>query len=133
MAPKISDMINPDGSRNVKLTGSIQQTIQTHNAVSVPGNTANNSPVWIDTVGFSEIGVTLLNDGLSASYVNLVWSNDGLGTQHGTDVQVTPGSQNTTVSAKAGSVPVKARYVKLQVVNGDAAAHTFSAWVYLKA
>jgi hypothetical protein len=63
------------------------QTIQTHNAVSVPlSNYSNGS--WIDCDGFSDIGVTFVSDSNTLnSSISLHWSNDG-STKHGDETLV---------------------------------------------
>jgi len=103
------------------------QTVQTHNAVSVPLSSSVNGN-WIDTTLFNAIALTLMNDGSTTSSLNVDWSNDGI-TLHGSEVAIA----SSTSRWKAGYVSTKARYARLSVVNGDAgAAHVMSAWAYLK-
>jgi hypothetical protein len=132
--------VNDDGSQNIQLTSSnviqpidvqsrLQTTIQTHNAVSVALSSSSEQTSWIDCDGFIEIALTMLNDGVTNSSLNVYWSNDGTN-KHGFETVVA----TSAVQYKAGSVPIKARYAKVRVDNGDAgAAHTMSAWAYLKA
>jgi hypothetical protein len=119
-----SDIMQP-----VEIQGRYAQTIQTHNAVSIGASASSTQSTWIDCNGYDQIAVTLSNDGTTASTLNVTWSNDGV-TAHGAEA-ILP---NATGSAqRTGIVPVKARYAKLVLINGDAAAHTMSAWAYLKA
>jgi hypothetical protein len=145
--------VNPDGSLNIKIAGidevggalptkevestiikpvDIQaryaQPIQTHNAVSV-GASSSVSGTWVDTSGFSEIGVTMLNDSATNSGAFIQFSNDGV-TLHGEDVINTITSNNQ--QRKSGSKPISARYARLVLINGDTVAHIMSAWMYLK-
>lgn len=130
---------NGDGtvSQRVSLSGSnviqpvdiqsrYSQTIQTHNAVSVG---ANNYSVgsWIDTNGFDKIAVSLLNDGAFICSIDVHWSNDGV-TQHSWET-----GASSSGSSKNAIFDTKARYARVKLVNGEAAAHVMSAWVYLKA
>lgn len=106
----------------------LQTTIQTHNAVSVAATTGISAGSWIDCNGFDKIAFTLLNDAATASSADLQWSNDGTN-QHGLEAGVIPGN---TQRYKQGIADVKARYCRLVLGNTDAAAHTMSAWAYLK-
>ena len=103
-------------------------TIQTHSSVMITPS-GNNSSAYIDCDGFNEVAFTLRNDAVTASFGNVQWSNDGT-TVHGEDSNAIPSS---TPQVKSANVSVKARYVRLQLNNGDTgAAHTMSAWAYLK-
>lgn len=107
----------------------LQTTIQTHNAVSVGALGSSLQTSWIDCDGFNDIAVTFLNDASTNSYAHIQWSNDGI-SSNGRDYNVIPSDSN---QYKAGCVPIKARYAKVQMYNGDSAlAHTMSAWAYLK-
>jgi hypothetical protein len=137
--PHIQD--NGDGtvSQRVSLTGSnviqpsdiqshYQQTIQTHNAVSVPLN-SNSVGIWLDTDGFSDLALNFMNDANTANHVDIQWSNDGA-TIHSLETPLT----NVARQYGAVNIPTKARYARVKVYNDDAAlAHTMSAWAYLKA
>jgi hypothetical protein len=132
-----ADGILPDGSRLVQLNGSniaqptdIQsryaQTIQTHNAVSV-GASSISYGSWIDADGFDKVGITFKNDGSVTSTIYVYYSNDGV-SECGFDT--IPTATNAT---KKAVFDIGARYVRVGVHNGDTAAHTMSAWAYLKA
>lgn len=103
------------------------QTIQTHNAVSLPATTGSSASAWIDTDGFNEIAITMLNDATTNTVIDIGWSNDGI-TMHGLDFGTA-----TNVKYKALRYTTVARYVRVVVTNTDASAHTVSAWAYLKA
>jgi hypothetical protein len=123
-------MGNPQNVDDIELTGSKAKTIQTHNAVSVTGSNGSSSGTgtWIDCDGFRELAVTFLNDAATSSLGDVRWSNDG-STYQAVDSAVIPSNTN---QRKAASIPVKARYAILNLTNGDVAAHTMSAWLYLK-
>jgi hypothetical protein len=57
-------------------------TVQTHNAVSVPANNSSRMTTFIDCDGFDKVSITLSNDSATASYISLIWSNDGV-SNHG--------------------------------------------------
>jgi hypothetical protein len=111
----------------VDIQSHYSQTIQTHAAAVVPPSSWNG-PTWIDTNGFNEIAVSLLNDSATTSSISIEWSNDGT-TKHGTE-SVAP---NGAFKERVGSATTKARYAKVSIWNGDTIAHTMSAWAYLKA
>jgi hypothetical protein len=106
----------------------LQSTIQTHNAVSVAINGGTSDSSWIDTDGFDKAVFSCLNDAATNSYLILYWSTDGTNI-HSSD------TTNVTNSLRINYVfDTKMRYVKLRIVNTDTgAAHTMSAWAYLKA
>jgi hypothetical protein len=104
-----------------------QQTIQTHAGVMIAPSVGSGS-VFIDTNGFNEIAFTVANDATTATSIDVTWSHDGTSTQ-GVEYGVIPG----TPRYKAINIPTKARYAKLTITNTDTAAHTISAWAYLKA
>lgn len=116
-----------DGRYDVQLTGSNAKTIQTHNAVSLAASSISSNPTFIDCNGFKELAVTVMNDATTSSTVELYWSNDNV-TVHGTEILASA----NTAKWRVGSTPIKARYLKVNLQNGDAAAHTMSAWAYLK-
>jgi hypothetical protein len=106
----------------------LSQTIQTHNAVSVAISGTSTQPTWTDCEGFFEIAVTLMNDASTSSTLELYWSHDGI-TTHGTENVLTNANKY-----KVSNIPIKARYLKVNLQNADATiAHIMSAWVYLKA
>jgi hypothetical protein len=113
----------------INIQSRYSQTIQTHNAVSIGASQWSTSTTWIDCDGFDKIAFTLLNDAIVTSSGNILWSNDGVA-QHGEEVSVLA---TNNLIRKTGITDVKARYAKLSINNGDASAHTISAWAYLKA
>lgn len=121
----------PDGTwvLNTLLAGRNAKTIQTHNAVSVPANGGQSiSPSWINCDGYDKVSITMTIDATATNYGAVLWSNDGV-SSHGEEVVATSKSTNRN----QGITDVKAKYVKIYVINSDAAAaHTMSVWVYLK-
>lgn len=116
-----SDIMMP-----VDVQSHYQQTIKTHNAVSVGASVWSLSS-WIDANGFDKIGVTMINDASTASTLNVEWSNDGV-SQHGGETIVASSTSN-----KSGITEIKARYVRVSILNSDTIAHVMSAWAFLKA
>lgn len=102
------------------------KSIQTHNAVNVPGNTWSDS-AWIDADGFTELGVTFLNSAATTSIVEVHWSNDGI-SRHGTTSLVASG----TSTQRSGNTPIMARYFRISINNGDTSNRIMSSWAYLK-
>lgn len=114
----------------IVLAGSSAKTTQTHNAVSIAlSGSSLGTNVWIDTNGYGTVAITMMNDnGTTNSGANLQWSNDGAAV-HGIDTILASAPNQY----KSASTPTKARYLRVQLLNNDAAAaHTMSAWVYLK-
>jgi hypothetical protein len=104
-------------------------TIQTHNAVSVSAS-GSAAGSWIDCSNFTEIGITVMNDAATSNGAYLDYSNDGV-TIHGQDINniITTNNQ----ARKGNNKPIISKYVRVVLVNADVAAHTMSAWAYLKA
>lgn len=120
-------IVASDIQQPVEIQGRYATTIQTHNAVNILASGSSVSTTWIDCNGFSELAITLLNDAGTNSAIDIQWSNDGTAL-HGKDYLA-----GSTPQHKAMSVPIKARYAKVQLWNNDTVAHTMSAWAYLKA
>jgi hypothetical protein len=118
-----SDIIIP-----VDVQARLSETIQTHNAVSVGASTGTSDSAWVDTDGFTEVGITIMNDAGTASLLHIYWSNDGV-TNQGAIYNALTGTDNL----KSYTTPTRARYIKVRLGNTDAIAHVMSAWVYLKA
>lgn len=117
---------------NIQLPVDIQShlttTIQTQVAVTVAATTGVNlSTAWVDTNGYTSISSTVRSDATHAMSLKLVWSNDG------TNIHNTQTVATGTGFDQGGVVDTRARYVKVQIENTDAAAHVMNAWVYLKA
>jgi hypothetical protein len=110
----------------VDIQNRYQKTVQAHNNASIAA-TSYTSSEWIDTQGFNEIAITLLNDATTSSNCEILWSHNA-STRHGTEIGVSSG----TGRDRTASVTTKARYVKLNVYNADTTTHTFSSWIYLK-
>jgi hypothetical protein len=104
-----------------------QKTVQTHTNLTVaPG--AYSMGTYIDTDGFKEVDVMSNIDASVANQIDVHWSNDGTNMHYNE-----AGIGGTTASlTKQGLVPTKARWMKVNIKNGDAAAHVMSAWIYLK-
>lgn len=125
--PKVGSKINgSDVMLPIDVQGHYQSTIQTHNAVSILASSGSNGG-WIDCAGFDTIAITVMNDAVTQSYIDIQWSHDGVN-QQGLDSSVADSQQY-----KAMSVPTKGRYARIRIGNGDTVAHTMSAWAYLKA
>jgi hypothetical protein len=105
------------------------QTIQTHNAVSVGSSNGYSDSSWIDADGFDKIAITMKNDAGTSSYVDIHWSHDGAN-RIGIEFGVIPSNVN---AEKSAITDIKARYVRVRVVNADTIAHTMTAYAYLKA
>jgi hypothetical protein len=113
----------------VDIQSRLATTIQTHNAVSVALSSNSLQSTWVDCDGFDKLAVTLLNGAVGQMSADVYWSNDGT-SNHGFTKDVV----NINSTLGSGITDIKARYAKIAVVNGDsAAAHTMSAWAYLKA
>lgn len=130
-----------NGAANVQLTGSnviqpteIQSryatTIQTHTGAVVAPSNSNTQTAWMDCDGFSEICLTVLNDGATDNKADIQWSNDGTN-MHGADFNIIPPG---ATQYRAVSTQIKARYAKIKIYNNATdIAHTMNAWAYLKA
>lgn len=113
----------------VEIQGHLQTAIQTHNAVSVGPTNGTASSAWMDTNGYDQVALTLMNDAGVSSSGTLQWSYDGTNI-HGEETVLAAGG---TARYRTASTDTKARYVRVILTNPDAAAHTMSAWLYLKA
>jgi hypothetical protein len=119
-----SDVIQP-----IDIQSHYQQTIQTHNAVSIALNSASMSS-YIDTDGFDKVSILLKGDSSFSNSVDIYWSVDGT-SDVGADYAIIPVG---TRSVGDAIIDTRARYFRLNVKNMDTAlAHTMSAYVYLKA
>lgn len=124
-------LVTLDGANGVIPTNLMyheQQTIQTHNAVSVATGAWSDQTSWMDCDGFTEIALTLKNDASTSCRGQIMWSNDGTN-QHGVEEPIL----SAAGMFRAGGTSIKARYAKVTIQNGDTAAHTMSAWAFLKA
>jgi hypothetical protein len=119
-------LANGDWAQLVELTGKVQKTIQTHNAVSVSASTGS-SGAWIDTSGYSSVALSYLSDGSHTNNSNIQWSHDGVNIQ---TAEVGTSSANRQYGYARLGQPL-ARYVRVQLVNGDTVAHTMSGWLVL--
>jgi hypothetical protein len=104
------------------------KTIQTHTNVAV-GPSAFSVGTWIDTEGFSEIGLTVTSNTAQNAGVNIGWSNDGI-TNHGRQ----NGVITLGTSAQDGSTDLKsrARYMQVTLNNQYTAPVTMNSFIYLK-
>jgi hypothetical protein len=122
--------IQSNGILPTDIQSRLQQTIQTHNAVSVAISGSSVESSYHDCDGYDKIAITFMNDAATTSAANIYWSNDGT-TAHAYEYNIIP---SNTTQKKGAITDTKARYFKVEVVNGDgAASHTMSAWAYLKA
>ena len=124
---------NSDIMQPVEIQSRIQTTVQTHNGVTVSPSGNSSNSTFIDTNGFTDIGITVLNDSNTAQFaVTVLWSNDGANV-HGAEA-VLNSAVAVWSNSRSVSVPTKARYFKIVLINSDASApHIMSAWAYLKA
>jgi hypothetical protein len=112
-------------------------TIVTHNAASIAANSVSVPSTWIDTQDpnnpFTEFDITLLNDAVTSSAVNVYWSNDGSAIY--ADMPVLPASTTRYRSTDyEKTIKTKARWMKVVPSNLDtAAAHTMTVTIYTKA
>jgi hypothetical protein len=103
------------------------KTIHAVDNVSVPASGTHRSE-WIDLDGYEAIAVTFLNDAATANTGMFEWSHDG------ENAFIAVASMaNATSKERVGTAPAYARYFRLALVNGDAAAHNMSAYVYARA
>jgi hypothetical protein len=110
------------------LQSHLQQTIQTHNAVSVAANNFSQS-TWIDCDGFDKVAITMINDASTVNAVDVQWSNDATNI-HGVESII----GNASSQYRYGITDTKARYARVKVYNlATDIAHTQSCWAYLKA
>lgn len=131
-----------NGAKNVQLMGTnviqptdiqshLQQTIQTHNAVTIPlnGGTSDGGNGWIDTDGFDKVGF-MAQSGTALNWqIDAQWSNDNVN-MRGTET-VSPSS---ATNSRTLLIDTKARYMKFVLKNNDTSTpQTLSAWAYLKA
>jgi hypothetical protein len=111
----------------IEIKTRVQNTVQTHNAVSVAAG-ATSTSAWVDSSGFNEVAITLLNDAATSNKLDIEWSNDGTNVQGLESVLV-----GSTESKRVANTSIKSRYFRTLVTNSDTVAHTLSAWSYLKA
>lgn len=113
----------------VEVQGRRQDTIQTHNAVSIAAS-SNSGSAFLSCDGFDKLAVTLKTDVNHSAEIYLFWSNDGV-TTHGYE-SIKAGATSWTVHS--AMTDVKASYVKVNIANADTTtAHTVSAWAFFKA
>jgi hypothetical protein len=103
-----------------------QNTDQTHTGASILAN-AWNQGSWIDVTGYDNLIATVLNDATTSCSVEVAFSHDK------TNV-ISIGSATSAASGYCEyAIPVKARYARVAIKNGDAAApHTMSSWLFKK-
>jgi len=105
-----------------------QKMVPTHAGVLITnGSTSFGTNVWIDTDGFNEIALTLINSVAGNTLFDVYWSHDNA-TIHGANY----GQGNSAALAKGIVLPILARWVKISVGNNHTAPSTISAWTYLK-
>lgn len=126
--PQPVQLLGSDIQVPVDIQSRYAQTIQTHAGTMVAPVSSSIPTTWIDCNGFDSISVTLLNDAATTTVGNIQWSHDGVN-RHGDDSIFAPAS----TQRRTATTTIKARYAKLHLDNNDAAPHTFSAWVYLRA
>lgn len=128
------DLTTSEAIIPVDIQNHLTQTIQTHNAVSVPLSGWSFDSAYRSSDGFQQICVNVKNDATTNNGVVILWSTDGTNL-HGQDIVLATGNGGGYDStARSGSVDVKAPYYKVGIGNYDSAlAHTMSAWAYLRA
>jgi hypothetical protein len=131
----------PDGTIKVSIEGMQQVDIGGHNMKSVPAQTSalvapttgtNLSATWIDTMldgGYINVAYTQKSNVSGKAKLSLIWSHDQVAIDN-----VEPLDDGTTAKQyRQGETGVKARWLKIQFDNIDAAAQTVSTWAFLKA
>jgi len=118
-----SDVMQP-----IEIQGSLTQTIQTHNALSIGAN-AWSSSSWIDATGFSKICATASMVSGTGMTIVVDFSHDGVNYFSGVTVYDSTGNS----FAPSTDMPISAKYVRVGVKNKDATnAKTTSAYAFLK-
>jgi hypothetical protein len=117
-----SDVIQPT-DQQARLT----VTQQAQAGVLIAPSTSNVQASWTPVPdGMTEFMTNMVADaGVSGTSVNVNWSEDGSATsgkQYGT-IQGGAGTQKTSIQW----YPVAGAFYKLEIYNGDTAAHTCSA------
>jgi hypothetical protein len=118
----------------VDIQSHMDNTIQTHNAVSIPLNSSSTPTTWQSSDGYQFIGISVMNDVNTTSIsATVVWSYDGA-TIQGADLVIGNKVTNAWGNTISGITQVKAPFFKLIISNLDgAAAHTMSAWAFPQA
>lgn len=118
---KISDstIIQP-----VDIQARLNTVIQTHTAIAASASTSYSNSTWLDLAGYYEVSITAYASGAGTFGINLLWSNDGTN-QHGAETLL---ASTDTQQYKALNTKRKARYLKVQLVNGTT-VQTLNAWI----
>jgi hypothetical protein len=108
-----------------------QKMIQGVANASVPPTTGTFDSIFIDTNGFHEVALSLMNDAESPqtiSRMDLLWSHDGV-TIHAMEKVVMPELGD---KYRVANTSAKARFFKMRLYNKDSVPHVMNAWAYLK-
>jgi hypothetical protein len=112
----------------VEIQGSMSQTIQTHNALSIPANSWSSSS-YIEATGFSKICVTANMASGTGMSVVVDFSHDGVNYFSGVTIYDSTGA----TFAPSTEIPISAKYFRVGIKNKDASnAKTTSAYAFLK-
>lgn len=121
-------VVGSDVMQPVELQGSLSQTVQTHNAVSIPANGWSSSG-WMDATGFSKVSATASMVSGTGMTVVVDFSHDGINYFSGVTVYDSTG----TTFAPSTDMPIAAKFVRVGVKNKDATnAKTTSAYAFFK-
>jgi hypothetical protein len=125
---KVSGM-DSNSLQPVDIQSRLASTIQTHTGVVVAPSGNNIATSFIDCDGFDKAACTMTNGVAGSTSAIVIWSNDAAST-HGYET-IIPAASGTNYQ---GILDIKARYLKLQLLNNDASnPHTLNAWIMLKA
>lgn len=118
----------------VEIQGHLTQTVQTHNAVSVAASGSSTSAQSVSCEGFSTVNISIKSDVSHNGRFQILWSYDNVTFNLFELPSGTYIINSGTYGDRFADLPVRAPYFKLYLENQDAgAAHTMSAWAYLKA
>jgi hypothetical protein len=104
-----------------------QKTVQTHNAVSVSASSSSGQASYMDVSGYENVAITGQASPSEKWGFTVYWSHDGVSV-HGVDFGAVDVMNNKTLA-----LPVKARYMKVNLNNSATNASTMNAYAYLKA
>jgi hypothetical protein len=103
-----------------------QKTVQTHNSVTIAAASSAGQASYMDVSGFENICLTGQASPSEKWGFTVYWSNDGAAV-HGVEFGAVDVMNNKTLI-----LPIKARWVKVNVNNGATNSATVNAWAYLK-
>lgn len=112
----------------VEIQGRATQTIQSHNAVSIPANGWNSSS-WFDVSAYDKVAVSANMTSGTGMTLNVDFSHDGVNFFANSYSIFYDGTQ----PSPAFEIPVMSKFVRVSIKNKDATnAKTTSAYLFLK-